>query len=143
MFYCSVRKKLKRAASFCGMTERIMVNEVYTRNDLHNLYLARLAEVRNRHIEGAVQFIKNRVLNSASLGIECTVFRRISPFQHEWQNFGTRAILKANGLLDNDMVEQGCVEDVVTRLHSMFPDSHIMIQDNGTVIYIGWLHEHM
>jgi len=120
-----------------------MANEVYTCNDLHNLYLARLAEIRNRHIECSVQFIKNRVLNSATLGIECTVFRRIAPFQHDWQNFGTRAILKANGLLDNDMVEQSCVEDVVARLHTIFPDSRIMIQDNGTVIYIGWLHETM
>ena len=41
-------------------------NDVYTRDDLNNLYLENLNEVKETHIRCAVAFIKRRILAAAA-----------------------------------------------------------------------------
>ena len=108
-------------------------NEVYTRNDLNNLYLENLAAVKETHIRCAAALIKRRVLAAAAEGNVQIMFRR---FGNMLEGHHALHCLKNNGLLENDAIAHECVPQVVERLCTIFPDSHINQAEDH--IYICW-----
>ena len=114
-----------------------MTDEVYTRTDLINLHNAYIEEMRNIHIDAAVQYIKGRVLNAVRVGLEFHMIRRIVPLQ-EWETFASRGVVKHNGLLANESIAIDCIYDIVNRLQIMFPDCHINFNTKDNVLLIGW-----
>lgn len=108
-------------------------NEVYTRNDLNNIYLENLNAVKETHIRCATALIKRRVLAAAAEGNIQILFRR---FGHMLEGHHALHCLKNNGLLDNDAFAIECLPQIVERLQTMFPDSHIHLAEDN--IYICW-----